>query len=58
MRVEGKRMNEESKKDLFFILYILVILILAVIYFSVPERALFIENAVKWWKDLLLNFRP
>ena len=34
-------MKEESKKDLLFILYIAVILLLAVIYFSVPERALF-----------------
>ena len=51
-------MKEESKKDLFFILYILVVLILAVIYFSVPDRAVLIENTVKWWKDILVNFTP
>ena len=54
MKAKGKRMKEESKKDLFFILYLLVIVMLAVIYFSVPERALLIENAVRWWKALLV----
>ncbi len=43
--------KEEQGKDIVFILYILTVLILAVIYFSVPERALFLENQMKWWGE-------
>ncbi len=45
-------MTEERGKKIFFALYILTILILAVIYFSMPERKLFIENTLKWWGEL------
>ena len=40
-----------SKKDMLFVLYIVTVLVLAVIYFSVPERKEFIEFHVKWWKE-------
>lgn len=43
--------KEERRKDIVFILYILTVLILAVIYFSVPERTLFLENQMKWWGE-------
>ncbi|GBE06099.1 hypothetical protein BMS3Abin10_01743 [bacterium BMS3Abin10] len=43
--------KEERRKDVVFILYILTVLILAVIYFSVPERTLFLENQIKWWRE-------
>ena len=46
-------MKEERSKKIFLILYIPTILILAVIYFSMPERKLFIENTVKWWGEWL-----
>lgn len=42
---------KEEKKDILLILYILVVLVLAVIYFSVPERKLFIENTIEWWSE-------
>ena len=45
-------MQEERKKDILFILYILIVLILAVAYFSVPERKVFMENTIKWWSEL------
>jgi hypothetical protein len=45
-------MKAEGGKDIYFILYIIIALILAVIYFTVPERALFIENQLKWWKEM------
>lgn len=45
-------MKAENKKNIYFILYIIIALILAVIYFTVPERALFIENQLKWWKEM------
>jgi hypothetical protein len=44
-------MKEERRRDIFFVLYLLVILSLAVIYFTVPERELFIENQLKWWRE-------
>jgi len=42
-------MKEERSKKIFFSLYLLTILILAVIYFVQPERKLFIENTINWW---------
>lgn len=45
-------MRDEGRKDVFFILYLLVVLSLAFIYFTVPERALFIENQIEWWGEL------
>ncbi len=46
-------MRAEKRKDLFFILYIAVIIIMAVIYFTVPERMSFLENQFKWWGQML-----
>jgi len=45
-------MKAEDRKDIYFILYIIIVLILAVIYFTVPERAFFIDNQLKWWKEM------
>jgi len=45
-------MKSEGRKDIYFILYIIIALSLAVIYFTAPERALFIENQLKWWKEM------
>ena len=44
-------MNDEKRKNIIFILFILIVLIMAVVYFSVPERALFLENQITWWKE-------
>jgi hypothetical protein len=46
-------MKAENKKNILFVLYILTVLVLAVIYFSVPERREFIAFNMKWWKELL-----
>lgn len=45
-------MKEELKKNIVFILYMLIVLAMAVIYFSVPERVVFMENQIKWWSEL------
>jgi len=44
-------MKDEKRKNIIFVLFILIVLIMAVIYFSVPERALFLENQITWWKE-------
>lgn len=44
-------MPGERKKDILFIVFIITVIILAAIYFSVPERALFMENQLKWWGE-------
>jgi len=44
-------MKDEKRKNIIFILFILIVFIMAVIYFSVPERALFLENQITWWKE-------
>ena len=46
-------MKAEYKKEILFIIYILTALILAVIYFTVPERRDFIEFQFKWWRELV-----
>lgn len=45
-------MNTEKTKDILFALYLLLVSLLALIYFSVPERRLFIENQLEWWGEL------
>jgi len=45
-------MKEEKAKDIFLILYLLIVLVLTVVYFFVPERKIFIENTIKWWSEL------
>ena len=45
-------MKEGCSKDIIFLLFILAVLILSVLYFSVPERVLFMENQIKWWEEL------
>jgi len=43
---------EERSKNIVFLLFIFTVLILSVVYFSVPERVLFMENQIKWWSQL------
>ena len=50
-------MKDEGKDNLFFLIYIAVVTFLAVIYFTVPERADFIDFQVRWWKELWLSMR-
>ncbi len=52
-------MTEEQKKNFLYIIFIFAMIILAVIYFSVPERAKFFENQLKWWgefREVFLGF--
>jgi len=51
-------MKAENRKDIFFILYIMTVLVLALIYFSVPERRGFLEFNMRWWKELWRVFGP
>lgn len=50
-------MKGEGKNGLFFLIYIAVVAVLALIYFTVPERADFIDFQVRWWKELWLAMR-
>jgi hypothetical protein len=44
-------MNSERKKDIYFAIYMIAVIILAAIYFTVPERKTFIDFQVKWWGE-------
>ena len=46
-------MKAEYKKEILFIIYTVTVLILAAIYFTVPERKDFIEFQFKWWRELV-----
>jgi len=43
----------KRKRDILFVIYIVVVIILAVIYFTVPEREVFIENQLQRWREFL-----
>lgn len=45
-------MKKIDRKDIFFILYMTAVIVLAVVYFSVPERAVFIEFQADWWREM------
>ena len=42
----------EQSKDILFLFFILTVLVLSVLYFSVPERVFFMENEINWWLEL------
>jgi hypothetical protein len=44
-------MKTENKKNILFVLYLLTVLVLAVMYFTVPERKEFLEFNLRWWKE-------
>ena len=44
-----------DSQDILYILYILIIVVMAAIYFTMPERASFIEHQLKWWGEF---FKP
>ena len=46
-------MKDENMKDVLFVLFILTVIILAVIYFTVPERKDFLEFQSKWWREFI-----
>ncbi|MBI4843040.1 MAG: hypothetical protein HY809_01780 [Nitrospirae bacterium] len=46
-------MNDNIKKEIFPILCLLAAAVMAFIYFSAPERPLFMETQLKWWEEFL-----
>jgi hypothetical protein len=53
-------MTEEQKKNILYIIFILTVIIMAVIYFSVPERGKFFANQIIWWtefREAFLSFQ-
>ena len=46
-------MKNNGAKDLLFIFYLLVVMALTIVYFSVPERGVMLSNAIDWWAELL-----
>lgn len=42
---------KERVKDILFIAYMFTVILLSFLYFSVPERVLFMENQITWWKE-------
>ncbi len=45
-------MKEKDRKDIYFVLYIITVLVMAVIYFIVPEREAFLKNQIQWWGEM------
>lgn len=46
-------MRAGDKKDIHFIFYMVIIVIMTFVYFMMPERPVFLENQLKWWQDLI-----
>jgi hypothetical protein len=51
-------MKENNKKDMLFVLYILTVFVLAMIYFTVPERKEFLDFQLKWWGEMWQVIKP
>ncbi len=49
-------MKDENKINIYFITYIVSVMVLAFIYFTVPERKEFVEFQIEWWKEALAVF--
>jgi hypothetical protein len=45
-------MEKNRKRDSLFVIYILSVLVLAAIYFTVPERKEFIDFELTWWGEM------
>ncbi len=41
----------KRRHDILFLIYLMIIIILAVMYFTVPERKMFLENQLEWWRE-------
>jgi len=41
-----------NKRDIIFWIYLVIIIVLSIIYFSMPERKEFISNTIEWWKEM------
>ena len=41
-----------TRKDIVFWIYILCVVVLSILYFSMPERKEFINNTIQWWKEM------
>jgi len=41
-----------NKRDIVFWIYLVSIIVLSVIYFSMPERKEFINNTIEWWEAM------
>ncbi len=50
-------MKAETKQDVFFVIFLCIVLTLAVMYFSVPERNDFFEYQLDWWGEFLRVLR-
>jgi hypothetical protein len=49
---------KKNRGDILLLVFIFITLVLAVLYFSVPERILFLENQLNWWnefRDIMLK---
>lgn len=41
----------KRKNDILFVIYVVAVLVLAIIYFTVSERKMFIERQLEWWRE-------
>lgn len=45
-------MKEEQGNTILFAVYMIIVLVLAVIYFTVPERSDFFNYQLQWWGQM------
>ncbi|MEW6599473.1 MAG: hypothetical protein AB1499_00740 [Nitrospirota bacterium] len=50
-------MNTLNRENIFFAIFVAAVIVLAAIYFSVPERMDFLDFNIRWWKELLLALK-
>jgi hypothetical protein len=49
--MESRKQKTVDRNNLYFILYVIVIAVMAVVYVTVPDRTSFFEYQKKWWGE-------
>ena len=50
-------MTGEAKQEVLFMLFLAVVILLACIYFLLPERTAFFEFEMQWWSAFMEMFK-
>ena len=50
--------RREGRRNIYLTIYIIIVVVLAYAYFTVPERTLFFENQLEWWREMWKVIKP
>lgn len=53
MKDENRTRKGVKGENIYFSLYALLIIAMAIIYFTVPKKSAFLEYQLEWWGEML-----